>query len=299
MDPTLLLSAAQDFPGPMDLVGQVGSAMQQRNAQRWSLAMYERQRRDALEFWGVQNAYNSPQQQMQRYQAAGLNPNLIYGQSNTGGSIQVPDASPVDFREPKFQGRTSMNPLLFADLRIKNAQANNLETQTEVIRQDASLRAWQAKRAGLDYSLEESLYSVNSDARRAGLQKTRVETEVLLNRDAREAAMNASSISEAAERMLTLREQRINTVLDRTKSYSEIRRLNAETARIRQSIELSKKEGILKDLDVKFSKDNIRPGDPLWYRLLSQSLSELFNPSPTTIPLEQYPEIRKPDGSRY
>ena len=35
-----------------------------------------------LELWKLNNEYNSPAAQMQRYQDAGLNPNLIYSQSN-------------------------------------------------------------------------------------------------------------------------------------------------------------------------------------------------------------------------
>lgn len=45
-----------------------------------------------------QNEYNSPAQQMARYRAAGLNPNLIYGQGNSGNqsapvSQVVPDVA--------------------------------------------------------------------------------------------------------------------------------------------------------------------------------------------------------------
>lgn len=47
----------------------------------------------AVENWKMQNAYDSPAAQMQRYQEAGLNPNLIYGQQNTGGTIQSGSAS--------------------------------------------------------------------------------------------------------------------------------------------------------------------------------------------------------------
>lgn len=43
-----------------------------------------------------QNLYNSPESQMQRYQAAGLNPNLVYTQGNPGNQSQMvsyPEAS--------------------------------------------------------------------------------------------------------------------------------------------------------------------------------------------------------------
>lgn len=38
-----------------------------------------------------QNEYNSPKSQMARYQAAGLNPNLIYGQGNSGNQTMIPE----------------------------------------------------------------------------------------------------------------------------------------------------------------------------------------------------------------
>lgn len=47
--------------------------------------------------WDIENEYNSPAAQMERYKSAGLNPNLIYGQQNTAGSeigtADAPDAA--------------------------------------------------------------------------------------------------------------------------------------------------------------------------------------------------------------
>lgn len=53
-----------------------------REMQQW-----ERENQANIDFWNMQNAYNSPQAQMARYQGAGLNPNLIYGQSNTADQL--------------------------------------------------------------------------------------------------------------------------------------------------------------------------------------------------------------------
>jgi len=48
-----------------------------------------------IEMWNMMNAYNSPEQQMARYQAAGLNPNLIYGSgSSAGNTSQLPKYNP-------------------------------------------------------------------------------------------------------------------------------------------------------------------------------------------------------------
>lgn len=51
-----------------------------------------------LDLWNLMNEYNSPAAQMQRFQDAGLNPNLIYGQSN---ATSAPNAASA------FQGRSA------------------------------------------------------------------------------------------------------------------------------------------------------------------------------------------------
>lgn len=43
-----------------------------------------------LEMWNRQNEYNSPESQMMRYEKAGLNPKLIYGQGTPGNAQTMP-----------------------------------------------------------------------------------------------------------------------------------------------------------------------------------------------------------------
>lgn len=59
--------------------------------------MYERQLGDAWKFYEDQKEYNSAESQRQRYEAAGLNPNLMMGAS--AGSVQSPSS-------PQAQGVT-------------------------------------------------------------------------------------------------------------------------------------------------------------------------------------------------
>lgn len=54
--------------------------------------------------WNATNLYNTPASQMERYKSAGLNPNLIYGQSNTTNAANVgtsvsPKVNPIDFSQ--------------------------------------------------------------------------------------------------------------------------------------------------------------------------------------------------------
>jgi len=106
--------------------------------------MYQKQKQDALDFWKLQNDYNSPQAQMARYQEAGLNPHLIYGQSNTSSPVQAPNFQAPVRRSPEWGNAVSGAGLAtlsaIYDLDIKQAQLDNLKAQNSVIREDALLR---------------------------------------------------------------------------------------------------------------------------------------------------------------
>lgn len=63
--------------------------------------------------WELQNEYNAPVQQMARYRAAGLSPNLIYsnGQASSGNATSLP---------PYQSQRISSNDLLNAAQAVMN-----------------------------------------------------------------------------------------------------------------------------------------------------------------------------------
>lgn len=271
----LLSQVAGSIPsGLAGSIGAINGAVTNWQSQKFSSNMYNRQYRDNIAFWDKQNEYNTPANQMQRFKDAGLNPNLIYGQGNAGNAapIPTPDVTPVQFREPDIRPNIDgMSALLGqADLRIKAAQADNLETQNAVIRQDAVLRGFQAERAGFDLGFERNLTDVSADARRESLRKLKIENDVLINRDAREAAMNASNVSEAAQRMLTMIEQRKGMPLERG-------RVRADTDRIRSTISLLEKDGTLKDFEIALRQQGINPNDPLWARYVGMFLSDIYD----------------------
>lgn len=278
IDPSLLMSAGQTAQANAnDIFNAFSTLATNVQGQMFSKGMYKRQRADALEFWGMQNDYNSPASQVARLKAAGLNPAFAFGGNAGGGSqIQVPDVTPVNFREPRLQGSPRMDPLMFADLRIKNAQANNLETQTEVIRQDAELRRFQALRTGLDYRLENELFTTNADARRANLRKTQVETDLAIRRDAREVLMTSSNLREAVERMATMEEERLSMQQGRAKSRQEIYHIQAQIKQIHKNLELMDKEGITRDWENELRTTGVGPNTPWYAQLFGSTITRLL-----------------------
>jgi len=243
---------------------------------------YKRQRKDALEFWHMQNTYNSPQEQMKRFAAAGLNPNLIYGRGESGnsGPVEIPEASPPQWRSAEFQGNagstTMANMLMQADLKIKNAQANNLQAQGDLIRQDILLRGKQYERSGFDLDFERDTYGYNFDFRRERARALRVQSDVNVDRNVREAVKNASDVREAAERMITMAEQRKILHLERARSRAETLRTQVDTDRLRKQIDLMEKDGRIKDFEIELNKKGLTPRDPLWQRAVVDFLDLVY-----------------------
>lgn len=111
--------------------------------------------------WNAQNEYNSPAEQMSRYRAAGLNPNLIYGsgQASAGnaGAIAPFQANPV-----------STNDLLQAANAIsviKNTEANARKANAEAVGAELNnaLHSTQLQYYGSSMALENRLKAANLD----------------------------------------------------------------------------------------------------------------------------------------
>lgn len=127
----------------MDILGGIGSAVSGLansaasilNTKRTIEAnkkMAEYQYSKDLEMWNRQNEYNTPSAQMQRLQAGGLNPNLVYGQGVQGATGQAKEmpkynAPRLDYN---YQAPNILQALgQFADLKIKNVQRDKLEEE--------------------------------------------------------------------------------------------------------------------------------------------------------------------------
>lgn len=99
---------------------------------------YQRQ----VEMWHMQNAYNSPAEQMKRFGAAGLNPHLIYGQGNAGNAGSMPQyhAPNLQYRyaAPTYgAGVASVLPTLMSvgtwmqNMRLTDAEIAAKQTNTQ------------------------------------------------------------------------------------------------------------------------------------------------------------------------
>ena len=107
-----------------------------------NLMLAELQNKWNTEQWAKENEYNSPSAQMSRYLAAGLNPDLIYGQSNTSAQLSGSlssgaPAQPADMsaygRKQSVVGKAleSLDPFMYEQLR--GMRLSNDEKEEDVI----------------------------------------------------------------------------------------------------------------------------------------------------------------------
>lgn len=238
-----------------------------RKSRQWNEKMYAQQRQDALNDWNMQNEYNSPSAKMQRLRDAKLNPNLVYGQG-TDATAGVPRGTSMDSWRPQTpqisSGELGNSLMSMYDIKIKEAQVDNLEAQNAVIRQDAVLRAYQAIKEGTDLrmgatsepaNMFESLKQTQLSVAQQLLEKSRTETSIMLSRNEREALSNAQSLREGIERIATMR-------LGRELTTAQKKSIENDTELKRYEIDLRRKY-------------NVSASDPIYIRLITLFLDKL------------------------
>nr|QJB20890.1 MAG: DNA pilot protein [Microvirus sp.] len=115
--------------------GAIGSKLL-GNAQSRKMADYEFS--NNLKMWNLQNAYNSPAQQMQRLKDAGLNPNLVYGNGavgNTAGNLPQYNAPTLDYSATDVIQSAGGVLSQFVNLQKVAMEKEVLAAQAESIRQ--------------------------------------------------------------------------------------------------------------------------------------------------------------------
>lgn len=81
----------------LSAAGGIGSQMLQNY---YNEQAYEQQRDDNIAMWHMQNMYNSPQAQVERLKAAGLNP--LYATGNPGNNSQAPSIPMLQKQSPNW-----------------------------------------------------------------------------------------------------------------------------------------------------------------------------------------------------
>lgn len=135
---------------------QNASSVRETNAANFKLAEYQNAK--AVENWRMQNEYNSPTQQMQRLQDAGLNPNLIYGSGTNGATGNSSSAAQVASPARMEAYQRPMNML--SDLGgivqgiLALSQADKAKAETKNVEENTRLTQFNQVNAQLENALK-------------------------------------------------------------------------------------------------------------------------------------------------
>jgi len=256
----------------------VGQAIANKKQRAYDTKMYEKQKQDRIDFWNMENMYNTPEAQMERFKKAGLNPNLIYGQfNNQTPQIQAPDAKVSDV-SGNMSGFLQQLPGNMAsminqqyDLRVKNAQADQLHASAEQARSNIELNGSQILlndlerekrqtdneylkrtleeridqvRAGLQNTIANTSYT-NQRTRTEGVMQNKLKTDmrISLDQNARQAQLQKWTIEQ-------MRTNMAKTIAETAKVKAESNLIGINTNIAQKNTELLDYEYIKKDLDV-------------------------------------------------
>lgn len=235
-----------------------------KKTREWNEKMYGLQRENALADWKMQNEYNHPSAQMARLREAGLNPNLVYGKGADNTASAVRSSSSGNW-SPEVAPHRDMSFFSHMDVQMKQAQIDNLRVQNTVATQEALLKAattanvaQSTEKGKFDLGLAQELRTTSLEAAKENLRKLTTGIDIDLQANERAAAMNSANLSQAAENILKMRQER---------STSETQRRSIE-----QQIENLKKEGTLKQLDIELKNKGIQPSDNIFMRILGRLL---------------------------
>jgi len=124
------------MPLSPDAWAQIGTTLFNTGSQIYT---NQQNKRNSIELWNMQNAYNTPSQQMQRFKEAGLNPNLIYKQSNEAAPIRSTDFVAPQLQEGALDILGKSNNLKINELNMegKRLSNENQAIQNDILRSQA------------------------------------------------------------------------------------------------------------------------------------------------------------------
>ncbi|UPW40827.1 DNA pilot protein [Sigmofec virus UA08Rod_6581] len=228
------------------------------NRQQRELAEYQYEKN--LEMWNRNNEYNTPSAQMQRYQEAGLNPNLIYG---SGSAIAGNSSSTPQYQAPQLKAFTDYGDLgataainSYNQHRVTNSNVALQEANAQKAMADAD-RATSASALDTIHATRE-LFNYNLDR----------DTRDLLIAKRREAVNNlvsSTNLNNANNSVAGVRVNQIGAMADYYRQL--IKQSDANTRLSEKEIERKALEMTMLDVQIKQGKELLK-----WYEWRVDSL---------------------------
>jgi len=243
-------------------LGSMNAARENKINRDYADDVYARQKADQLDFWNLQNEYNSPEQQMQRFESAGLNKNLIYSRGDAGNASapQLPAYDRPTYQQTGFDAGASKLSTIY-DLQMKKQQLDNMQVQNGIMHEEQVLKRVLGERAWHDFGIADQMATTDMEYRREKLRKLKQDTFIGAAENTRRDSYAEMARQIAIERVLQMQAQTLHTGLD--------------TQRISEAINLLRKEGNIKDFEIRLNKSGMTRNDELWQRLLGLGVQKV------------------------
>lgn len=265
-----------------NLLGQginaAATAKANKQQREFELQMFNMSRNNALADREFENSYNSPAAQMERFRAAGLNPNLIYGQGTQASqSVHTAQTQPGHYKPqaPQFDIGGAFNQFISQIMANQSlqAQTDNLKAQTELTRlkqdteylnQNQVVQNTEQSRIKGEILLETKEAQIAA----ADLKNKKAVADIAFTTDQnmRAAAMSSQNVAESVERMLKLRAERENM-------------LPAQLAIMKQQLQNMVTDGRMKEVQARLWEAGINPHNPAWVTILGSLATDVWNES--------------------
>ena len=176
----------------MSAIGAIGNfftgGASARKQYQYQSKLMDKQNQQQIDFWKMNNEYNTPFNQRARLEQAGLNPDLMYGGSGNIGQSQMPGAASGSAPNVDY-GSFSDNLRFAMQAQVMDAQVSKIEQENELLAEQAlnqaqqrELWAAQAKEAWVRAE-HQGIYNRHADTRYFLENETRALKNTLLGAD--------------------------------------------------------------------------------------------------------------------
>lgn len=160
-----------------------------RKQYQYQSKLMDKQNQQQIDFWKMNNEYNTPFAQRARLEQAGLNPDLMYGGSGNMSQSQMPSAASPGSAPNVDYGSFSDNLRFAMQAQVMDAQVSKIEHENQLLAEQALNQAnqrelWtaQAKEAWLRAE-HQGIYNRHADTRYFLENETRGLKNTLLGAD--------------------------------------------------------------------------------------------------------------------
>lgn len=174
-------------------IGTIGNfftgGMSARKQYKYQSKLMDKQNQQQIDFWKMNNEYNTPFAQRARLEQAGLNPDLMYGGSGNMSQSQMPNAASPGSAPNVDYGSFSDNLRFAMQAQVMDAQVSKIEHENQLLAEQAltqaSLRDLQSGQAAdaLARAEHQKIYNKHADTRYFLENETRSLKNTLLGAD--------------------------------------------------------------------------------------------------------------------